>query len=164
MKLLMLLRHAKSSKEDPSLRDFDRPLNERGIGDSALIGKLIRKQKIVFDLVISSPAKRARQTSALVIKAAGLRLEPEFDERIYEASARALMQVVSEIKNSANSVILVGHNPGFEELLELLTNESRDLPTASLSSIELDLDQWRSVRAGKGVLKSVVTPKQLKKG
>src|SRR6266480_3652337 len=75
MKTLLLLRHAKSSKEDPGLRDFDRPLNERGVMDARLVGDFIRQQKIQPDLIISSPAERARQTADLVLKAAGLKIE-----------------------------------------------------------------------------------------
>src|SRR5260370_42649723 len=108
MKTLLLLRHAKSSKDDPSLNDFDRPLNERGRKDAQGIGKYIRKQKIKPDLVISSPAERARQTIELVLKSAGLKIELKFDKRIYEASVRSLLNVVSQIEDTANAVILVG--------------------------------------------------------
>src|SRR5882762_1659039 len=89
MKTLLLLRHAKASRQDTSTRDFDRPLSERGVGDSKLIGEFIRKKKIHPALMISSPAERARQTAELVLKA-GLQLELRVDERVYEASARHL--------------------------------------------------------------------------
>ena len=163
MKTLLLLRHAKSSKEDTSLRDFDRPLNtERGIKDAQLIGKYIRKQKIKADLVISSPAERARNTAELVLKSAGRKVELRFDERIYEASGRRLVNIISQIEDTANTVILVGHNPGFEELFEALTNEDRSLPTASLACIELGVEKWSKMRAGVGDLKWLVAPKELR--
>ena len=98
MKTLLLLRHAKSSREDPSLQDFDRPLNERGKKDAPLIGKYARKQKIKADLVISSPAERARQTAELFLKSAGPKVELRFDKQIYEASIRRLLSVVSQSK------------------------------------------------------------------
>jgi len=162
MKTLLLLRHAKSSKDDPSLNDFDRPLNERGRKDAQGIGKYIRKQKIKPDLVISSPAERARQTIELVLKSAGLKIELKFDKRIYEASVRSLLNVVSQIEDTANAVILVGHNPGFEELFEALTSEARDLSTASIACIELSVDKWSKVRAGAGHLKWLAAPKELR--
>ena len=163
MKTLLLLRHAKSSKDDPNLKDFDRPLNERGTKDAQLIGKYIGQQKIKADLVISSPAERARQTTELVLKSAGLKIELKFDKRIYEASVRSLLNVISQIEDTANAVILVGHNPGFEELLEALTGVARDLPTASLACIELSVEKWSKARTGVGNLKWVVAPKELRR-
>src|SRR5215510_11215253 len=116
MKTLLLLRHGKSSRDDPALDDFDRPLNERGVGDAKLSGKYARRQKVKPDLVLSSPATRARDTAELFIAAAGLKNTLAYDERIYEASARSLLQVISEFDDSYESVLLVGHNPGFEDL------------------------------------------------
>ncbi|MDX6289482.1 MAG: phosphohistidine phosphatase [Blastocatellia bacterium] len=162
MKTLLLLRHAKSSKDDPSLIDFDRPLNERGKNDAQLIGKYIRQQKIKADFVVSSPAERARQTAELVLKSAGLEVELRFDKRIYEAAVRSLLNVVSQIEDTASAVVLVGHNPGFAELLEALTGEARDLPTASLACIELSLEKWSKAQADVGQLKWLVTPKKLR--
>lgn len=162
MKTLLLLRHAKSSKDDPSLIDFDRPLNERGKNDAQLIGKYIRQQKIKADFVVSSPAERARQTAELVLKSAGLKVELRFDKRIYEAAVRSLLNVVSQIEDTANAVVLVGHNPGFAELLEALTGEARDLPSASLACIELSVEKWSKVLGGVGHLKWLVTPRKLR--
>jgi len=164
LKTLLLLRHAKSSNDDPSLKDFERPLNERGRKDAQLVGEYIRKRKINADLVISSPAERARQTAELVLKSAGLKVELRFDKRIYDAGVRRLLNVISQIEDDANAVVLVGHNPGFEELFEALTGEGHDLPTASLACIELSVEKWSKVRAGAGVgqLKWLVTPKELR--
>jgi phosphohistidine phosphatase len=163
MKTLLLLRHAKSSKDDPSLKDLDRQLNERGTKDAQLIGKYVRQQKIKAELVISSPAERARQTTELVLKSAGLKIELKFEKRIYEASVRSLLNLVSQIEDTANAVILVGHNPGFEELLEALTGDARDLPTASLACIELSVEKWSKARTGAGNLKWLMAPKELRR-
>jgi phosphohistidine phosphatase len=163
MKTLLLLRHAKSSWKDTSLRDFDRPLNKRGENDAQFIGKYIRKQRIQPDLVINSPAERARQTTELVMKSAGLKVELESDERIYEASGRRLLNLLSQIQDTANTVIMVGHNPGFEELLAALTAEERDLPTASLACIDLSVEKWNKARPGVGQLRWLVTPKELRR-
>jgi len=163
MKTLLLLRHAKSSKDDPSLPDFERPLNKRGKEDSKLIGNFIGKKRLTPDVVLSSPAKRARQTTELVLKAAGLKLDPIFDERIYEASPRRLLQVVGEIDDTARFAILVGHNPGFEDLFQLLVGKALDLPTASLASIALRVEKWSNTEPGVGILDYLVTPKELRK-
>ena len=163
MKTLLLLRHAKSSKDIVGIRDFDRPLNERGVEDASLIGRYARKQKITADLVISSPAKRARETAELFIKSSGLKVELQFDERIYEASVYRLIEVASEIPEPNGSVILVGHNPGFEELFSALTGDEPRLPTAALACIELGIDSWDKLKGHRGDLKWVVTPKQLKR-
>ena len=115
MKTLILLRHAKSSRDDPSWQDIDRPLNDRGVRASDLIGNYLRKTKIAPDLVISSPSKRTRQTADLVLESGRIKLEPKFDERIYEATARILFEVVRQVDDSAAGVMMIGHNPGFED-------------------------------------------------
>jgi phosphohistidine phosphatase len=162
MKTLLLLRHAKSSWKDNEARDFDRPLNQRGLKAAPAIGRLIRKRKLQPDLVLSSPAERARQTTQLVIEAAGLKTELRYDERIYEASVARLMGVVSELDDEAGMVMLVGHNPGFEELLEVLTGEAHKMPTAALACLELNIEKWNKVRAGAGRLEWLVKSKELK--
>jgi phosphohistidine phosphatase len=163
MKTLLLLRHAKSSWDNPALGDFDRPLNERGVGDSKLIGKYARKNGLKTDLIVTSPATRAKSTAELFIAAAGLENALVSDERIYEASARRLLQVMSGLDDEHETVLLVGHNPGFADLFEQLTGEARKVPTASLTCIKLDIDKWSAPKGGKGKLKWRMTPKKLKK-
>jgi phosphohistidine phosphatase len=162
MKTLLLLRHAKSSWKDTSVRDFDRPLNQRGLKAAPAIGRLMRKRKLQPELVLSSPAERARQTTQLVLEAAGLKTEVRYDERIYEASAARLFEIVSQLDDEAEVVMMVGHNPGFEELLEALTGTGRSLSTAALACIELDIERWSKVRAGENQLAWLVRPKELK--
>lgn len=161
MRTLLLLRHAKSSWDDPSLRDFDRPLNNRGLKSASLIGRFMLKRKIRPGLVISSPAKRARKTAALVIKSAQLESKPRLDERIYEASAIQLLEVISQIETSAEEVLLVGHNPGMEDLLLTLTGEVRRMPTAALARVALDIERWSDARETGGQLEWLVKPKEL---
>lgn len=163
MKTLLILRHGKSSWDDPSLEDFDRPLNERGVNDSELIGKYARKKKVSPDLVLSSPATRAKHTTELFIASARLKNAPVYDERLYEASARRLLTIISALDDANNSVILVGHNPGFEDLCERLTGEARKVSTASLTCIGLRIDKWSAPKGGKGKLKWRMTAKKLKK-
>lgn len=162
MKTLFLLRHAKSSWKDDSLDDFDRPLKKKGLGDAQLIGKLMRQREIPLDLVISSSAERARQTTQLVLMSADKRVELKFDERLYEAGMRRLLTLITRLDNQANSVMLVGHNPGFEELLTTLTSEVHTMPTAALAGIEFDVDDWSQIKARTGRLTLFLTPKELK--
>ena len=162
MKTLWLLRHAKSVKNDGTMVDFDRGLNDRGKEDAKLIGTFLGDQKILPDLVLSSPAKRARKTTELVLDAARWNRTPEFDERIYDASLYRLLNIVSEIDSAKNIVMLVGHNPGFEELLAALTGEVTRLPTCAVACIELQINDWAKAGVRAGKLKSVITPKTLK--
>jgi phosphohistidine phosphatase len=161
MKTLLLLRHAKSSWSDPAMRDFDRTLNERGLKAAPLMGEFIKQQGIKPDLIISSPAERARQTMELVKQSAGLNSEIRFDERIYEASVGRLMQIVSGFGERANEVLLVGHNNGLENLLARLTGEDKRMPTAALARISLPIDNWSDVYEIQGQLNLFVKPKDL---
>jgi phosphohistidine phosphatase len=166
MRTLYLLRHAKSSWKDDSLKDFDRPLKKRGREAAEQIGKVLAAEKLASStrqspLVISSPAARARETTALVLESAGLKLEPRFDERIYEADVRTLLEVVASIPDKAKTAMLVGHNPGFENLLSYLTGDDRHMPTAALARIEFEVGSWSEVTDGSGTLASFVTPKDL---
>lgn len=162
MRTLYLLRHAKSSWKDDSLRDFDRPLKGRGREAAEQIGQVLGAEKLNAPLVISSPAMRARETTQLVLSSAGVTNEPRFDERIYEADVPALLEVVSSIPDSATAAMLVGHNPGFENLLAYLTGDDRHMPTCALARIEFDAaGSWSDVARGAGRLDWFVTPKDL---
>jgi phosphohistidine phosphatase len=164
MKTLYLMRHAKSSWKEPELSDFDRPLNGRGREDAPLVGRYVRKMKIrpeLLQLLLCSTAERARQTAALVSESAGLATETRYDERIYEADASRLLEVVSQIEDAAGVVLLVGHNPGLESLLESLTGETRRMPTAALACVALDVEKWGKVRERAGRLEWLLGPKEL---
>ncbi|HET9526240.1 MAG TPA: histidine phosphatase family protein [Pyrinomonadaceae bacterium] len=161
MRTLYLLRHAKSSWKDETLRDFDRPLKRRGRRAAERMGQVFAEEKLKSPLVISSPAVRARETTELVLESAELRVEPHFDERIYEADVRTLMEVVRSIPDSSDTAILVGHNPGFENLLSYMTGDSRHMPTCALAKIEFDAASWSDVSEETGRLELFVTPKEL---
>ena len=156
---LYLLRHAKSSWKDDSLKDFDRPLKGRGRDAAQQMGKSLASEKLQDAVLICSPAARTRETAQIVLKHSGLRMDQRFDERIYEASLRDLLRVVSEIPDDKQTVMMIGHNPGFEELLAFLTGEARRMPTCALAKIKLDVASWKDARAGEGNLKLFITPK-----
>jgi phosphohistidine phosphatase len=159
MRILYLLRHAKSSWKDESLSDFDRPLNERGRQAAARMGLFLAEKKVTVSALIVSPAVRTRQTIEILRRNAQLGAQPQFDRRIYEASLATLVQVVSEIDDEKQSAMLVGHNPGMEEMLALLTRETRHMPSAALARITFDCASWKEVGRGTGKLDWFVTPR-----
>jgi len=161
MKTLLLLRHAKSDWDDTSLRDFDRPLAARGERDAPRIGKALRKRGALLDLIISSPAVRAKATIEAVIKTAKLKLEIRFDETIYGASSPELLKLIRRLPDGNSCVLLVGHNPGFEDLVGRLTGSHERMPTAALACIEFQIDHWEDLKDGEGKLAWLLTPKKL---
>src|SRR5687768_12534799 len=116
MKTLTLLRHAKSTWDDPIARDFDRPLNKRGRRAARTIGREMRAQRLAFDQVIASPALRVIETLVDVVDGYGGPLDPDYDKRVYLASAQTLLDVVHEAEADAQRLLIVGHNPGLENL------------------------------------------------
>jgi phosphohistidine phosphatase len=162
MKTLFLLRHAKSSWKDESLPDFERPLNRRGKQASEKIGRYLKHEEIVPELILSSPAVRARETIERVSKTAKLGVEIRFDQRIYEAGGLRLLEVVSQIENERKTVLLVGHNPGMEELLMLLTGSSEKLPTAALARLEIKSSKWANAADRRARLAWLVKPRELR--
>ena len=158
---LYLLRHAKSSWKDASLRDFDRPLKSRGREAAKQIGKRLASEKPQPVLVVCSPAARTRETAEIVLKHSNLKADVHFAQRIYEASLRDLLHVVSDIPDDKEVVMMIGHNPGFEELVSFLSGEYRRMPTCALAKIRLDVGTWKGIKAGEGMLAWFITPKEL---
>jgi phosphohistidine phosphatase len=164
MKTLFLLRHAKSSWKDKTLADSDRPLNSRGKRAAETMGAFLRQQKVRPDLILSSSAKRARETIEIILRSGATTGDLRFDERIYEASADRLLEVVTEIDKPTRVVLIVGHNPGLEELITRVTGESEVMPTAALAKIDFKISTWDNASTKTGSLEWIVTPKQLEKG
>ena len=162
MKTLLVLRHAKSSWNDSSLDDHERPLNERGRRDAPRMGDLAREYGLRPDLVISSDAVRAQLTAEAVAEAAGYAGEILFDERLYLASPAEIILVLRTMGEDAETIMIVGHNPGLEELVERLTGERQDMPTAALAQIGLPLDRWRDLTLStRGTLLGHWQPREL---
>lgn len=161
MKKLFLLRHAKSSWDDAGLADFDRPLNKRGRRAAPFMGDLMRREVLTPDVVVSSPAVRARETAVAVCEAGKFTAEIKFDERIYEASPERLRQVATELDDKYASAMLVGHNPGMEGFIRYLTGEIETMPTAALAVIDLNIETWSDITANCGSLVVIHRPKSL---
>jgi phosphohistidine phosphatase len=160
MKTLFVMRHAKSSWDDPDLSDFERPLNDRGLKAAPFMGEVMAKNNFTPELIVSSPAMRARQTAELVKNSAAFEAGIRFDERIYEASPMRLLEVVSGIADEYASAMIVGHNPGFENIVRVLTGKLESMPTAALAVIDLEINSWKEINAETGSLRKFIRPKE----
>ena len=173
MRTLTLLRHAKSDWarsgwDDPGMRDFDRPLNAKGRRAAVAVGRHLRERGLAFDHVVASPAIRVMETIDAVEQGLGRRLVPAWDRRLYLASADELAGIVRALPAGAARVLLVGHNPGIEELVLMLVPDRADdlrdaveakYPTASLAELTL-ADGWHGVGGG-ATLTRFVRPRDL---
>ena len=170
MKTLTLLRHAKSGWNDPVARDFDRPLNAKGKRAAAIIGRHLRSIRADYDHVVASPAVRVGETLDEVVAGYGRTLAPVWDRRIYLASAATLLDVVQGLPGEAERVLMVGHNPGLEDLVLMLVPDSADglrdeveekYPTATIAELRFATDDWADVKAGRAELARFVRPRDL---
>jgi phosphohistidine phosphatase len=144
MKTLTLVRHAKSSWKDTSLSDRDRPLNKRGKRDAPEMGRRIAAAGIRPSLIISSPAVRAWTTARIIADAIGYPREfLQRDKTLYLASVDGILDVIVAQDNGFNSLMLVGHNPGFTDFANyLVPGLTNNIPTAGIVCVELDTDDW----------------------
>ena len=171
MLTLYLLRHAKSSWDHPSLSDFDRPLAARGREAAPRMGRLMRDNGDAPELVLCSPALRARQTKDLVLDVLDYDPEVRLMDGLYNfGDGSGLLHIIQQIGGECSSLLVIGHNPSIENLAIKLagSGKSADLkamarkyPTAALAITEFDADDWHEVRNGKGKLLSFTRPKAL---
>jgi phosphohistidine phosphatase len=163
MKTLLVLRHAKSSRKDPALSDHERPLNERGRRDGPRMGAFVREQRLTPDVIISSDAARARLTAEAVAEAAHYEGEILLDPDLYMASPADIISVLRAVrKTKAETVMIVGHNPGLEGLVAQLTGEEPQLPTAAVAQVALPIDHWADLKVStRGTLVSLWQPRDL---
>src|SRR5829696_4455893 len=160
MKRLYLLRHAKSSWNEPDLADFDRPLNRRGLEAAPFMGRFMAAKSYLPELIVSSPARRAFATAQLVRENALINDEIQLNDRVYEASPQTLLQIAAGFADAAGSAMLVGHNPGMEGFVRLLTGRSEAMTTAAMAVIDLAIERWAGIGDGRGTLIEVVRPKE----
>ncbi|MGI8812764.1 MAG: SixA phosphatase family protein [Pyrinomonadaceae bacterium] len=160
MKRLFLLRHAKSAWDEPDLSDFERTLNDRGTKAAASMGKLVVRREYKIDAIVSSPARRAAETARLFSEAANIGTAIEFVDRIYEASPQTLCGIASAFSDDLRSPLIVGHNPGMEGFIRLLTARSETMPTAALAVIDLGVRKWNEIVPGCATLVEVIRPRE----
>ena len=168
MKQILLMRHAKSSWENPDLKDFDRPLAERGLNDAPEMGRYLRKIKFKPAYVISSPAQRARETTLLSMEAAKVGKEQvRWDENLYYGSVKDYVEAIQSASDEYERLMLVGHNPLMENTAGILTGAEHKtavrMPTAALLCLESFADSWKAVSTGTCQIKWMMIPKVLKK-
>lgn len=167
MKYILLLRHAKSSWENPSLSDFDRPLAGRGLKDAPRMGKYLKKIGYRPEYVVSSPAQRAQQTAQLSVEA--MKKDEsiiKWDEGLYFESALKYIQAVQETPSEVETMMLVGHNPLIESATTTLSGGREGtgvrIPTAGLVCLESYAARWQDIKPGTCHIKWMMIPKVLK--
>lgn len=162
MKILYILRHAKSSWENPLLNDFDRPLNPRGLKTAPLMGQLASQKKLIPQKILTSPAKRAITTAELFCQSFKPRINILTVGSFYPGDPQDFIHALSQQEEHLPSVMIVGHNPGLEDLLENLTQTAETLPTASLAVIQLPINTWQDITTKPaGKLVQIYKPKEL---
>ena len=162
MKTLFLIRHAKSSWDDPLLSDKDRPLNKRGHRDAPFMGQLLAEKGVQPDLLLSSHANRAFTTALYFASALGMDRDVVLvDEAIYEASPGDLFRIIQQLPDEKQVVLLFGHNPGFTLLANYFQGfHFANVPTCGIVQLDLDIDKWQDMAPEKGRMSNFYFPKQ----
>jgi len=146
MKTLFLIRHAKSSRDDPALPDRERPLADRGKRDVVEMGKRLAKRDVKPDLIMSSPAVRALATAEVIATSLGCRRQDiVVNDRLYAGEADDLLDVIRALGDELERVMLVGHNPAMTELAHALSSEISQLPTCAVAEFTFDAKSWSDV-------------------
>lgn len=159
----MILRHAKSSWEFEELSDHDRPLNNRGRRDAPLMGRKLLKEQLVPQIIISSSAVRAHSTAKKVAKACGYEDEILIDPALYGSGYSDYLNVLTNQEDEYDIIMLVGHNPISEQLVEVLTGEIVTMPTCAIACISLPITSWKQIiDKTNGQLLNLWRPKELK--
>ncbi|MDQ6959747.1 MAG: histidine phosphatase family protein [Mariprofundaceae bacterium] len=163
MKYLYLVRHAKSSWDHPGLEDFDRPLNKRGMCDAPKMGEYLVGQRILPQIIVSSPARRAHTTA--ISLAAAMQVPPSGivkDDRIYAAATATLIAVIQEWDDTWERVMMVGHNPGMADMAAVLTDAGVcHVPTCTVMGFSLDIVSWGDVVPNCGIQQFKIVPKDI---
>ncbi|MEI7802619.1 MAG: histidine phosphatase family protein [Bacteroidota bacterium] len=166
MKKLFLIRHAKSSHDDLKMKDIDRPLNNRGLTDAAMMAKIIHQKEIKPDLIFSSPAKRALETAKIFAKELNYSADAILiDPVLYSFNAELILSFISEIDADAETVFLFSHNPTFHELANHFTkNNIPSMPTCCIVGISIDCNSWSEVEESDKQLSLYEFPKKYRAG
>jgi phosphohistidine phosphatase len=162
MKTLLIMRHAKSSWKEKNLKDRKRTLSKRGKRNAPQMGELIKEKELLPQIILSSDAVRARQTVELLTEASGFTGEVKYDDDLYMAEADEYLDTLRKVSDDFERVMIVGHNPGLESLLPLLTGRVESLPTAAIAHLTLPIDHWKELsKKTKAELVEIWKPKEL---
>jgi len=157
---IILFRHGKSDWDADYNGDHERPLKKRGKSAARAMGRILRKT-LAPDIVITSSAVRARRTTELAAEAGGWKATIEVNERLYGASPLVVLQVVSELPADCETVVVVGHEPGWSGVVLLLTGGRVRFPTAAMACVLVPIGSWSSVEPGAGELEWLATPRMI---
>lgn len=162
MKTLIVMRHAKSSWEQPALADIDRPLNKRGRRDAPFMGKMLQLKGVRPGIIFASPAVRTLSTAQSVAEELEYPVDHIKTEKgLYEASAQQVLDIVQSWTDPVDNVLLIGHNPGLTDMVNQLTcAEIENIPTAGIVSIDFDVDHWKDVQGMGGSLRYFEYPRK----
>ena len=155
VKRLFLVRHAKSSHDNPELKDFDRPLNDRGRKDAPAMGQRLHQMGILLDHIISSPSRRTRQTAQLMCEKMAIDFNKiSWDQSIYRCASKVLRERIFKIDDSYNSVMIFGHNPAITSAANFFQKDStiKKVPTTGIVAIEFETSHWSALDSIKGKL------------
>ena len=165
MKILHLIRHGKSSWNDPKLTDIDRPLKKRGIKACNIMAHPIVVAGCDFKSIYCSPAIRAQQTIAGISKALDDTLVWQTEQHLYTFSFNELLSFCQTLDDELDDVVLIGHNPGFTDMCNFLADDYIDnLPTCGYAQLRCDIGSWTELKQECGILVEFITPKGLKEG
>ena len=160
-KTLYLVRHAKSSWDDPSLADRDRPLSQRGLSSAPDMGRRLAEQGHKPDLVISSPARRALMTAKKIAKELGYRESKIItEEHLYFSGTRSMVDLLEKLEDKYEKVMIVGHNPAMTSLLNILCDSPvENMPTCAVATVGFDMTSWSELTMSDGELLAYEYPK-----
>jgi phosphohistidine phosphatase len=162
MKTLLLMRHAKSSWKDTTIPDHDRPLAKRGQRDSNRMGELLGQRELIPQMILSSSAVRAEETARIINAVCGCNCEVILSDKLYLAEAGTYITELSKLPDELERVMLIGHNPGLEALLQVLSNQIESLPTAVIAYLSLPIQHWADLTSTtEGELVELWRPKEL---
>ncbi len=160
MKTLYLVRHAKSSWNNASLSDFERPLNDRGNADKKVMAKRLKEKETELDFILSSSAKRTSQTTYAIKEELSISSENiKFSDNLYHASLVNMLSETNSVSDDNDIIMLVGHNPGMSNLCDYLCDYFVDFPTLGIAKITFELDSWQEISRGTGTLEWFDFPK-----
>ncbi len=164
MKNLIVIRHAKSSWDNPELEDHERPLNKRGNEDSLLMANVLKQYNLHIDKIFCSTAQRAKSTIEILTRELGIENNRiEYINELYNGSRRDILNFLKKLEDKPSSVAIVGHNPGLTDLVHfLLYDFDHELPTCSVVNINLDIEKWSELKSGLGTLVFFEYPKKHK--
>lgn len=164
MKTLLLMRHAKSSWKDNKTKDRERPLNKRGRHDAPIMGQILADHELVPQAILSSSAERARETAEALAKTSHFDGDVIYLDKLYMGEPEDYIETLRDLPNEVERVMVIGHNPGLEMLLQLMSGQIQSMPTAVIAHLVLPVDHWSELSMNtSGEVVDIWRPKEVSK-